>query len=471
MVFSGIPFLFFFLPICLLLYYIVPNRAKNPVLLLFSIVFYAWGEPVYIFLMLATSLLSYLTALIVDKTDKTALRKTAMTICIIISLSFLGFFKYSNFLIDQINVLFNLSLNELDLSLPIGISFYTFLTLSYNIDVYRKKYPAEKNILDFMTYATMFPHIISGPIVRYSYIKNDLHERKVDFDCFSKGMMRLSRGLFKKVLIANNIGILWNSINAESANGISVMTAWLGAAAFTLQLYFDFSGYTDMAIGIGKMLGFTFNENFDHPFISKSVTEFWRRWHMSLSSWFRDYVYIPLGGNRKGILRNIINILLVWALTGFWHGAAWNFMFWGLYYGVLLILEKFVWGKLLEKMPNFIRHVYLILIVVFGFTIFVFDDTTQLFHYIKLMFGIGSTSFVDNNILFFIKNYYFVLIPAVIFSMPVYSFALSKIEGINKKSVKKTINIALISAYVLLFVGTISYIVGSTYNSFLYFKF
>ena len=472
MVFSSIPFLFFFFPACLLLYYMVPFKAKNIVLLIFSLIFYSWGEPIYILLMAFTSFVNYLTGILIDKHKNKTIQKTVLIICIVINLGLLGFFKYSNFFIEQLNSVTKLGIGAINVALPIGISFYTFQNLSYSIDVYRKDYEVEKSFATYFAYITMFPQLIAGPIVRFSTVREELHKREISFDKTSRGVQRFLIGLFKKVLIADNIGKLWEAIKVQGLDeGTTVATAWLGAIAFTLQLYFDFSGYSDMAIGMGHMLGFTFDENFNYPLSAVSVTDFWRRWHISLSTWFRDYVYIPLGGNRKGKTRQIINLLIVWTLTGFWHGAAWNFMFWGFYYGVLLILEKNVWGKFLEKAPKIIQHFYTLFIVVFGFTIFVFDDTTQLFDYIKLMFGVTSKGFADSSILNYFVNYGFIIVLAMIFAMPLYKVIDNKLFNSENEKLRKISSAVGTAVFVGLFVVTVSYIVNASYSPFLYFRF
>ena len=472
MVFSSIPFLFFFFPLCLLLYYTVPFKAKNVILLIFSLIFYSWGEPVYIFLMIFTSLVNYFSGLIIEKANKKSLKKLTLVFCIVINLGLLGFFKYSNFFIEQINFITHANIKLLDVALPIGISFYTFQNLSYSIDVYRNSYKAEKNLLIYMAYITMFPQLIAGPIVRFSTVRSELHSRQINFTRISNGVMRFMTGLFKKVLIADSIAVLWDSIRQQGlSDGVSVVTAWLGAAAFTLQLYFDFSAYSDMAIGMGEMLGFRFLENFDYPLCAVSVTDFWRRWHISLSSWFRDYVYIPLGGNRRGKARSTLNILIVWALTGFWHGAAWNFMFWGIYYGILLILEKNIWGKFLEKAPKFVGHIYTLIIVVFGFTIFYFDNTSELFSYIKLMFSFGKTSFADTDFLRYISNHAVILIAACVFAAPVARVLKEKLLNSEKEVVRKVSSAICTVVFIGLFVLSVSYIVNSSYSPFLYFRF
>ena len=470
MVFSSIPFIFFFLPVFLILYYLVPYKVKNILLLIFSLIFYAWGEPIYILLMIFSSVVDYTNGRMIEKyAQNNQKRKNLfLIISIIVNLSLLGFFKYADFLIGSINSLLNINIPLLELGLPIGISFFTFQTMSYSIDVYRGDVKAEHNFLDFMTYVSMFPQLIAGPIVRYEEVSKELKNRSITPQGFADGMIRFLQGLFKKVLIANNIGYLFVIASSMPNNEMSVVMSWLGILAYTFQIYFDFSGYSDMAIGMGKMLGFTYPENFNHPYISKSITEFWRRWHISLSSFFKDYVYIPLGGSRVKKIINVRNILIVWMLTGLWHGASWNFVLWGLYYGVLLLLEKFVFNKILEKTPNWFKHFYTMFLVVVGWMIFAFDDMTILKEYASMMFGVGGVSFINNYALYYLKNYLIIFILAIIFSMPVYKLAKEKLSKV--KNTKSVFIVSLI-IYTVLFIVVVSYLVNDTYNPFLYFRF
>ena len=456
MVFSSILFIFFFLPCFLLLYFLVPKKLKNTILLIFSLIFYAWGEPVYIILMIISSLINYLLALIINKSQK----KIYLIISIILNILILGIFKYSDFFIENINTILNIKISFPKLSLPIGISFFTFQAMSYVIDVYYKKVPVQYNFFNLLTYICMFPQLIAGPIVRYETINKELEERTVNFQKFSEGFIRFLNGLFKKVLIANSIGQLWNTISTMPIQEISTLTSWLGVIAYTFQIYFDFSGYSDMAIGLGKMLGFNYLENFDYPYISKSITEFWRRWHISLSTWFKDYVYIPLGGNRCSKSKNIRNILIVWLLTGFWHGANWNFLLWGLYYAIILIIEKYLLKSYLEKAPKIIQHIYALFLIVIGWTIFAIEDISSLQNYLKTMFSIYSVNFVDSWFLYYIKNYGILFIISILFSLPI---------KINKNNT--IIKITKTILYIILFIITISYIISDNYNPFLYFRF
>ena len=372
MVFSSLTFLLWFLPCVLLVYFLVPKKAKNAILFAFSLLFYAWGEPIYVGLMIFSTVLDYCCGRAVEKFRGTLKAKIGLLVSVIVNLSLLCLFKYADFLLGTVNGIFGCNIPLLNLPLPIGISFYTFQTMSYTIDVYRGDAKVQNNIISFGAYVSLFPQLIAGPIVRYQTIADQIDERTHSFDKFGEGVKRFVCGLGKKVLLANNIGLLWNTISGSSE--LSVVSAWLGIVAFAFQIYFDFSGYSDMAIGLGKMFGFDFLENFDHPYCSKSVTEFWRRWHISMGTWFRDYVYIPLGGNRKGLAIQLRNIAIVWLLTGFWHGASWNYVLWGVYFGLLLILEKFFLMDKLKKIPACIGHIYALLCVAVGWVLFAFED-------------------------------------------------------------------------------------------------
>ena len=367
MVFSSITFLFLFLPIVLAVYYIVPEKAKNIILLIASILFYAWGEPVYIVLMLLSIILNYFCGQdIEEKSDDPVKAKRSILFAVVVNVLILMFFKYYGFLLDMLNSILPVEIPYRELPLPVGISFYTFQSLSYVLDIYWKKVKPQKNILYFALYISMFPQLIAGPIVRYIDIEKQLVSRKISAARLGQGAMFFIRGLAKKVILANTAGEIFEQISSMSAGNLSVLMAWLGCISYAFQIYFDFSGYSDMAVGLGKMFGFEFRKNFDYPYISKSITEFWRRWHISLSTWFREYVYIPLGGNRCSAVRNIINLMIVWTLTGMWHGAAWNFIAWGIYYGVLIVLEKYVWGASLDEAPRAVRHIYSLVLVMIG---------------------------------------------------------------------------------------------------------
>lgn len=457
MLFSSLLFILFFLPIFLLIYYLVPFKFKNITLLAFSLIFYAWGEPKYILLLIFVTLLNYICGLIIDKNDNKKVKKLVMIICIILNISLLGFFKYTNFIIDNLNSL-GLKFNVLNIALPLGISFYIFQTMSYTIDLYRNKVKVEKNFLRFLTYVSMFPQLVAGPIVRYEDVAKELKNRKIDFNSFSQGLFIFLTGLFEKVLIANNVGHLHSLIISDISH-ISSFTAWLGIIAYTLQIYFDFNGYSTMAMGMGKMLGFNYPKNFNYPYIATSITDFWRRWHITLSSWFRDYVYIPLGGNRVKKYRWLINIMIVWGLTGIWHGASWNFAIWGIYFGILLILEKLVIGKFIEKLPKICKHIYTLFFILIGWLIFFCDDLTLLHNYIPKIFA--NSNIIDNEFIFYIKNYMIFLISGIVFSIPI----------VNKIKKTKFIKAIVIITYVFLFIVCICQLCSDSYNPFLYFRF
>lgn len=461
MIFSSLNFLFIFLPIVLILYFVVPFRIKNIVLLVASIIFYAWGEPIYVILMLLSIIFNYVAGRIFEGLFDKASRKRQLIISVIVNLALLGFFKYAGFLIGIINSIFGADIAWKELPLPIGISFYTFQALSYVIDVYRGKVGVQKNIIDFATYITMFPQLIAGPIVRYDQIKDQLKRRTISLAKAGQGMERLLLGLSKKVILANNLGLLFQTIQA--ADERSFLTAWLGTAAYTMQIYFDFSGYSDMAIGMGKMLGFEFPENFDYPYLAKSITEFWRKWHMTLSGWFREFVYIPLGGNRRGALRQVLNILIVWALTGLWHGANWNFVIWGLYYGILLIIEKFILIPLCKRLPGAVKHIYTIIIVMIGWTIFSNTDFSVMGIYLKNLFGAGVAGFADSGFLYYLKSNLILIIISVICCAPVIRRLMSRVE---KK--RPIFNIIFC---IVIFIVSIGFLVSGSYNPFLYFRF
>lgn len=457
MVFSSFIFLFVFLPIFLFCYFIPKKRkTRNIVLLLFSLLFYSYGEPIYVLLMLLSIIVNYIFTKIMVKKDYNKI----LFICLIVfNLGLIFIFKYADFFISNLNNILNLNINYLKISLPIGISFYTFQILTYVIDVYRKKVPVQNSIINLGCYISAFPQLIAGPIVRYQTVSEELNERKETIKDFSYGIKRFIIGLAKKVIIANEMALVVDTLYKYSIPEIGFIGTIIGGVCYTLQIYFDFSGYSDMAIGLGRMLGFHYLENFNYPYISKSITEFWRRWHMSLSSFFKDYVYIPLGGNRCSIKRNIINILIVWLLTGLWHGASWNFILWGLYYGILLILEKFILNKLLDKTPNFIKHLYTLILVVLGWIIFYFTDLNSLLEALKSLvgvYGLGSISILSHLQIFKVKTI-IILILGIIFSHP--TKVLSKNTGINY--------ILLI----LLFIISIIFILASNYNPFIYFRF
>ena len=465
MLFSSIPFLYFFLPCVLLLYFAVPRRLKNAVLLLVSLFFYAWGEPKYVLLMAATIGIGYVTGLFIEKFRGKALSKAFLGLSVAVDLGFLAYFKYADFFIENFNAVTGLSLPLLRIALPIGISFYTFQIMSYSIDVYRGDVPAQRNPINLAAYVTMFPQLIAGPIVRYADIARQLKDRTHSFEMAAAGIRRFVLGLAKKILLANTLGELCDIFRESEEK--AVLYYWLYAVAFALHIYFDFSGYSDMAIGLGKIFGFDFLENFNYPFVSSTVTEFWRRWHMSLGSWFRDYVYIPLGGNRVSKGRWFFNILVVWLLTGFWHGAAWNFIVWGLFFAVLLVLEKLFLKDFLEK-TRVIKRVYIALAVLISFVIFNATDMEEAFRYIGGMFGAGGIPLVSAEMLYYLRSYALVLVLGIIGSTPlIKTTALRLYEGRAKKAfaVLEPVVIA-----VLLIVMT-AYLVDGSFNPFLYFRF
>ncbi len=463
MVFASITFLYYFLPIFLIVYFIVPKKYKNIVLLIFSFIFYFYGEPKYILLMLLEVLFAYFMTLSLEKNKS----KSLLTVMISFHLILLCIFKYFNFIIDNVNTIFSSNITLLNIVLPIGISFYTFQIISYEVDVYKGKIKASKNLLEFMTYVFLFPQLIAGPIVRYENINKELKSRKVTFEDFGNGVNRFIIGLFKKVVIANNIGELCNTL--VGSDEVSVLLYWILGISYMLQIYFDFSGYSDIAIGIGKMIGFKFPENFNYPYIADSVTNFWRRWHMTLSSWFRDYVYIPLGGNRVSTLKHIRNIFIVWILTGLWHGASWNFIIWGLYFGIILIIEKYFLNKVLEKLPKVIRIIYTLFIVMISFIIFSSDNLSSAFTIIKGLFSFNSLSLYNSFILYYIRSYLVILIMGIILSTSLIKNVIFKLR--NKKFLNNIINIIeVIVIFIILLIVT-SMLIDSSYNPFLYFRF
>lgn len=470
MVFSSIVFLFRFLPLFFILYYLVPERMKNLLLFLGSLFFYAWGEPVYVLLMLFSTVTDYIHGRLLGRLRGKRGARYVLLSSVIVNLAVLCFFKYADFLIQTVNTLFSANLPLLELPLPIGISFYTFQTMSYTIDVYRGEAKVQKNLLDFGVYVTMFPQLIAGPIVKYRDVEKEIHHRTIDLYGVSDGLKRFCIGLGKKVLLANQIGELWNHVSGMETHNMGVMTAWMGILAFAFQIYFDFSGYSDMAIGLGRMLGFRFPENFKYPYVSSSVTEFWRRWHISLGSWFREYVYIPLGGNRKGLPRQLLNILIVWTLTGIWHGAGWNFLLWGLWFAAALMLEKLFLKKLLSWLPGGIGVCYTALVVLVGWVLFSLETPAGILGYLKAMFGMAG-GLVDGQSVYLGRQYAILFLTAAVASLP---FA-HRLAGKARES-RTGLGIALyhfgekfIPAAILLL--SIAGIVDATYNPFLYFRF
>lgn len=468
MLFSSIVFLFTFLPAVMILYYLLPVRFRNVILLLASLVFYAWGEPVYLFLMLLSILFNYFSGLDIARNlqDKRA-AKRSLVFNLIINLAVLGFFKYEGFVLDTLNGILPVHISYHALPLPIGISFYTFQILSYIIDVYRGNVKVQTNLPNFALYVTMFPQLIAGPIVQYADVDEQLASREISRTKFGEGSMYFIRGLAKKVLLANTSGMIFTEVSGLAKDNIAVMTAWLGAFAYVFQIYFDFSGYSDMAIGLGKMFGFEFNMNFNYPYVSKSITEFWRRWHISLSSWFRDYVYIPLGGNRVSKIKHIRNLLIVWFLTGLWHGAAWNFVAWGLYYGVILIIEKYLLSPVLDRLPDVVRHIYSIVLVVIGWVLFFSSSFGQAADYIRVMFGAGAHGFADRESMYLLTSNLILWLILIFGSTPLVHFRYEHM--LRSKKWNTTIINSVV--YAALFIVCIAYLVTETYNPFLYFRF
>ena len=441
MVFSSITFLFLFLPIVLAVYYIVPEKAKNIILLIASILFYAWGEPVYIVLMLLSIILNYFCGQdIEEKSDDPVKAKRSILFAVVVNVLILMFFKYYGFLLDMLNSILPVEIPYRELPLPVGISFYTFQSLSYVLDIYWKKVKPQKNILYFALYISMFPQLIAGPIVR----------------------------LAKKVILANTAGEIFEQISSMSAGNLSVLMAWLGCISYAFQIYFDFSGYSDMAVGLGKMFGFEFRKNFDYPYISKSITEFWRRWHISLSTWFREYVYIPLGGNRCSAVRNIINLMIVWTLTGMWHGAAWNFIAWGIYYGVLIVLEKYVWGASLDEAPRAVRHIYSLVLVMIGWVFFFSPSIGYALRYLAAMFG-GGAGLADSGAWFILLTHWLLYLLAVLGSTRVGYALINRVIGIFADGRPRMAAAAVI--YTGMFFISVAFLVTDTFNPFLYFRF
>lgn len=470
MVFSSLVFLFFFLPLSLILYFAVPRLARNFVLLLISLIFYAWGEPIYVLLMIFSTLVDFFHGLLVEKyadQPKKAKRVVLSSMCI--NLGLLTFFKYSGFIISNLNALFGTTFTVPELALPIGISFYTFQTMSYTVDIFRKDAPAQRNIISLGAYVAMFPQLIAGPIVRYQTVAEQLNHRKETLEKFSEGVWRFTIGLGKKVLLANNIGLLWSQISSREFSELTVLSAWLGLVAFGLQIYFDFSGYSDMAIGLGKMFGFDLLENFNYPYISQSITEFWRRWHISLGTWFKDYVYIPLGGNRKGKWRTLVNVFAVWFLTGLWHGASWNFVLWGVFFGILITFEKLFFMTWLNRCPRVFRHLYTLFLLLIGWGLFAFEDGTQLMHYFAILFGQAEAGWCNQQTLYELVHNAVLLVLLIIASTPFMKTVHQRLKETRWRSILETVGYPLI-ILALLCLST-AYLVDSSYNPFLYFRF
>jgi len=459
MLFSSITFLFYFLPIFLLAYFITPKKYKNIPILIFSFIFYFVGEPKYIIVLILSCIINYYLSILIEKSNKS---KLCLVISIIYNVGQLLLFKYIDFFISNINSLFNINIPYTNIVMPIGISFFTFQALGYVIDVYNKKHKPAKDLFEFMTYISLFPQLIAGPIVRYSDVDKELKDRRINFDKFANGIKRFVIGLSKKVLIANVLGEVPKLIVETT-----VLSSWIKPILYTIQIYFDFSGYSDMAIGLGLMMGFKFLENFNYPLIASSITDFWRRWHMSLSYWFRDYIYIPLGGNRVNKLKWIRNIFIVWFLTGFWHGANWNFIIWGVYFGIILMIEKVFLGKFLDK-TKITKYIYTIFIVIISFLIFSVESLDVLLLELKNMFMLNDIPFTGAEIIYYIKNYAILFIVAVISSTPLLSKMVNKIRQTKFKII---IDIIEPIIYIGLLILCTSYLIDESFNPFLYFRF
>lgn len=458
MVFSSILFIFRFLPIAMGIYFLTPKKLKNLSLLILSLIFYSWGEPRYFLLMIASIFVDYFISINIEKNNKNKkIKILLLAISIIFNVGILFFFKYINFFIENINSIFDMSLNNVKITLPLGISFYTFQTMSYTIDVFLGKVKAEKNIINFGAFVCLFPQLIAGPIVKYIDISKELKNRDINLDEIQEGIRLFILGLGSKILIANNIGSLWNEVETMGFNNISTILAWMGIIAFSLQIYFDFNGYSLMAIGLGKILGFNFPNNFNYPYESRSITEFWRRWHITLGQWFKQYVYIPLGGNRLGRARTYFNLFIVWFLTGLWHGASYNFILWGLYFFILICIEKNGLLNLLNK-HKLISHIYTIFFILVGWVLFAVIDLNQIINFFKKMFIFNA----GNEWIYYLRNYIITYTIAIIFST-------SFLKKIYNKFVKSNIvdTIILITIFLL----SIAYLVDSSYNPFLYFRF
>ena len=465
MLFSGIPFLYYFLPAVLIVYFLTPKCLKNAVLLLSSLIFYAWGEPKYVLLMVSAIVLFYLCGLAIGRARKRCWKRLWLTVSVVLSIAMLGVFKYADFFISGFNAVTGLSLPLLRLALPIGISFYTFQCLSYTVDVYRGNAKVQKNPISFGAYVALFPQLIAGPIVRYVDVARELDSRSHSFTDFSLGLRRFLVGLGKKVLLANNFGLLIELFRDSGEK--STVFYWMYAIAFTLHIYFDFSGYSDMAIGLGRIFGFRFGENFNYPYLSRSITEFWRRWHMSLGSWFRDYVYIPLGGNRVSKPRWVFNIMVVWSLTGLWHGAAWNFVLWGLLFAVVLLVEKGIPG--LKKLPGAVQHLYVMLIVILSFVLFNAADLGQAGGDFAGLFGLSGLPAVTGETLYYLRSYAVLFLVGIVGVTPLPKRLWEKLEhGAHTGPLLTGLEAVLLLGLLLICTG---YLVDGSFNPFLYFRF
>lgn len=477
MLFSSTVFLFYFLPIVIGLYFISPRPLKNTILLVASLFFYAWGEPRFVLIMLASIAMNYVFGLLVDR-DRHHEKKIKlwMTLMVLGNLGMLGVFKYASFFVENVNSVLGFSLNDPAIPLPLGISFFTFQAMSYVIDVYRKDGQVQRNIFDLALYVSFFPQLIAGPIVRYQTVADEIVDRRETIDDFVSGIQRFVIGLGKKMILANSAGYVADQIFGMPAGEMSTTLAWIGIIAYSLQIYFDFSGYSDMAIGLGRMFGFHFLENFNYPYISRSVSEFWRRWHMSLGSWFRDYVYIPLGGNRQGEWKTYRNLAVVWFLTGIWHGASWTFIAWGVYYGVFIMLERAFLGKWLKAMPSWLSLSFTLFVVIIGWVFFRADDFPYAIAYLQTMFGLHGGPLFDQQALYYLVQYGVVLLVAIIAATPIPRIVVGKflsqeLDDTKTMATRRIVGLVRVSGVLVLFFLSISYIVSSTFNPFIYFRF
>ena len=470
MLFSSITFLFLFLPVTVLIYYLVPQKTRNLVLLIASLFFYAWGEPVYVVLMILSILLNFFCGKDIGEKRADPVRaKRSLIFAVVMNVLILGFFKYYGLLMETLNVLFPYEIPYRELALPIGISFYTFQELSYLIDIYRGNAKPQQRLLPFALYISMFPQLIAGPIVRYVDIEAQLLNRVMSMRKFGQGVMYFIVGFAKKVVLADSIGALYEQITALPIGSFSVLTAWVGCLAFAFQIYFDFSGYSDMAIGLGKMFGFEFRKNFQYPYIAKNIGEFWRRWHISLGTWFREYVYIPLGGNKCPASRHLLNLLIVWALTGLWHGAQWNFLAWGLYYGVILILERYVWGRALGRLPAFVQHIYTFVLVLIGWVFFFSPSLGAAMDYLGVMFGAGASAWIDRQGFYFLLTHWLLFLFCVIGSSLRGMNILRLLTGSYES--RRIRQIAACVVYIGMFLVSLAFLVTESFHPFLYFRF
>ena len=468
MVFSSLTFIYVFLPVVMGLYYLAPKKLKNPVLLLEGIVFYAWGEPIYIIVIMTTTIMDYIYGRLMDRyRGNQKLLRTLIILSVATNIGILAVFKYSSFLIQNMNLLLHTSIPDPHIPLPVGVSFHTFQSMSYTIDMYWGNIAVQKNLVNFCTYVTLYPQMVAGPIVRYNEVEHDIDKRTVNFTTLSEGVTLFVQGLAKKVLLANNIGDVWNTIRAIPPGQLTVASAWFGILCFTFQIYFDFSGYSDMACGLGKMLGFTFPQNFNYPYMSKSVTDFWRRWHITLGAWFRAFVYIPMGGNRRGKLKQLRNILVVWCLTGLWHGASWNYVLWGLYFAFLLILEKFVLKRFLSNLPNLLKMAYSFFFVVIGWVFFEFENLHQLGGYFSVLFGFHSAGLANSQTVYWVYTNALIFIVCCLFSTTIPLKLLQRLKKASGRFVSVMTPVTQVAAMI----ACTAYLVNSTYNPFLYFRF